>query len=82
MAVTVLNLASLRGLSRCCRAAYHTLNLAMLSFDLEARLFERWLPATDRLELLTESITWMPAGAASALVRELTPMFDEALGPL
>jgi hypothetical protein len=50
--------------------------------DLDARLVERWLPASERPEILTASIRWMPDGAATALVLELEPLFVESVGEL
>jgi Uma2 family endonuclease len=50
--------------------------------DLDARLLERWTPESERPEILTESVTWLPVGAASALTLSLTPLFVEAVGEI
>jgi Uma2 family endonuclease len=50
--------------------------------DLDARLLERWTPESERPEILTESVTWLPVGAASALTLRLTPLFVEAVGEI
>lgn len=50
--------------------------------DIDARLIERWMPESDRPEIITGTITWAPAGAASPLVLELEPLFTEANGPV
>ena len=47
--------------------------------DLEARLFERWLPGDERPEILTERLEWHPAGAAEPLVMDVPGFFREAL---
>lgn len=46
--------------------------------DLAARLFERWTPADTRPELITERLSWHPAGATTELELEL-PAFFEAV---
>jgi Uma2 family endonuclease len=35
--------------------------------DLDARLFERWTPGDERPEVITETLVWHPAGAATPL---------------
>ena len=50
--------------------------------DLEARLVERWLPESDRPEILTASITWWPTGAAAARGLDLEPLFVESVGEI
>ncbi len=62
------------------RGRYQRYGVEYWIVDLEARLVERWMPDADRPEILTESVTWMPAGAGAPLVLELTPLFVEALG--
>ena len=64
------------------RGRYQRYGVEYWIVDLEARLLERWMPASDRPEILTEGMTWQPSGATTALVLELTPMFVEALGEL
>jgi Uma2 family endonuclease len=43
--------------------------------DLDARLFERWRPDDERPEVLTQSVQWLPRGAASAFVLDLPTFF-------
>src|SRR5215207_3740574 len=43
--------------------------------DLDARLVERWAPGDERPELLTETLTWHPAGAATPFALDLPPFF-------
>jgi Uma2 family endonuclease len=43
--------------------------------DLDARLFERWAPADERPELLTETLIWLPIGATTPFTIELPPFF-------
>ena len=50
--------------------------------DADARLVERWLPDSDRPSMHTDTITFHPAGAESALTVDFTPIFVEALGEL
>ncbi|MFI5311057.1 MAG: Uma2 family endonuclease [Gemmatimonadales bacterium] len=47
--------------------------------DLDSRLVERWRPADDRPEILTETMEWQPADAAGPLVIDLCALFVEAL---
>ena len=47
--------------------------------DLDSRLLERWRPQDERPEVLTERIEWRPAGAAEAMVIDLTAFFEEVL---
>ncbi|MGH7629027.1 MAG: Uma2 family endonuclease [Gemmatimonadales bacterium] len=47
--------------------------------DLEARLFERWRPADERPEILTERIAWQPLPDASPLQLDLLEYFAEIL---
>lgn len=43
--------------------------------DLDARLVERWAPADERPELLTERLTWHPVGAMTPVTIDLPPFF-------
>ena len=43
--------------------------------DLDARLFERWRPGDERPELLTETLAWHPAGAATPFTLDIPPFF-------
>jgi Uma2 family endonuclease len=47
--------------------------------DPDARLIERWRPADDRPEILTDSITWLPPGAESLVQIQLPDFFSEVL---
>jgi Uma2 family endonuclease len=64
------------------RGRYQRYGVEHWIVDLEARLVERWLPASERPEILTESIHWMPDGAATALVLALEPLFVESVGEI
>ena len=64
------------------RGRYQRYGVEYWIVDLDARVLERWTPASDRPEIVTESLTWLPAGAASALVLELEPLFVEAVGEI
>jgi len=44
--------------------------------DLDARLVERWTPADDRPEVLTETLSWHPAGATTAFSLDLPRFFE------
>jgi Uma2 family endonuclease len=48
--------------------------------DLDARLIERWRPADERPELLTESLAWQPVETAEPLTLDLPPFFADVLG--
>jgi Uma2 family endonuclease len=48
--------------------------------DLDARLVERWRPEDVRPEVLEETLTWHPAGAAEPLIVDLQAYFREAWG--
>lgn len=43
--------------------------------DLDARLFERWTPGDARPELLTETLVWHPADAATAFTLDALHFF-------
>lgn len=43
--------------------------------DLDARLFERWTPGDGRPELLTETLVWHPAGAATPFTLDIAAFF-------
>lgn len=47
--------------------------------DPDAPLVERWRPADDRPEILTERLEWLPAGAATALGIDLPGFFAQVL---
>ncbi len=48
--------------------------------DVDARLVERWRPADERAELLTEAIAWRPDPARPPLVIDLATYFAEVIG--
>ena len=43
--------------------------------DLDARLIERWTPGDERPEVVTETMSWHPAGAATPLLLNLPTLF-------
>lgn len=43
--------------------------------DLDARLFERWAPADERPELLTETLAWHAVGATTPFMTDIPPFF-------
>lgn len=45
--------------------------------DLDARVIERWRPADERPEILSERIAWAPEGAAEPLAIELGEFWRE-----
>ena len=47
--------------------------------DLDARLFERWNPNDERPELLTETLTWHPTGAATPFTLDIPAFFASVL---
>jgi Uma2 family endonuclease len=61
------------------RPAYQRNIPAYWIVDLDARLVERWRPADDRPEILTESLEWHPAGANEPLRIDLVALFAEVL---
>jgi Uma2 family endonuclease len=48
--------------------------------DLDARLIERWRPAEDRPEILSEALSWAPRPGVQALIIDLQALFPEILG--
>ena len=44
--------------------------------DLDARLVERWTPGDERPEHLTKTLSWHPAGAATAFTLDLPAYFQ------
>jgi Uma2 family endonuclease len=49
--------------------------------DLDARLIERWQPSSDRPDICSERIAWLPSSAAAPFDLDLNAFFDEILGP-
>ena len=47
--------------------------------DLEARLVERWTPADERPEVLTEQLEWRPSAEIAPLAIDLPALFREIL---
>ncbi len=45
--------------------------------DLDARLVERWRPEDTRPEIVTDSLTWHPAGTSEPMVLDLEAFFKE-----
>ena len=48
--------------------------------DAESRLVERWRPADERPEIITEMLAWRPEGARTELAIELAPLFEAVAG--
>lgn len=48
--------------------------------DTDARLVERWRPADERPEILTDEMTWHPPGAVSGIELDLRALFEEVTG--
>ncbi len=48
--------------------------------DLEARLVERWRPADERPEVLTDTLSWVPAAGTGSLTIDLPEFFTKVLG--
>ena len=47
--------------------------------DLDARLVERWRPADERPEIVTERLVWEPAGNAPPFALDLAGYFREVV---
>ena len=48
--------------------------------DPNARVIERWRPEDSRPEILTETLTWNPIGAAEPLTFDLPELWNEVFG--
>lgn len=48
--------------------------------DLDARVFERWRPGDTRPEVISDRVTWHPAGAQQPLELDLPSFFAEVHG--
>lgn len=48
--------------------------------DVDARIVERWRPGDTRPEILDERLSWLPAGAATALEIDLASFFRRVHG--
>jgi Uma2 family endonuclease len=62
------------------RGRYQRAGVEYWMVDLDARLVERWLPESERPELVTGTLLWCPDGATDALTLNLDAMFTDALG--
>jgi len=49
-------------------------------FDGDSRLVERWRPADERPEIITETLVWHPDGATTPFELPLASLFAEASG--
>lgn len=49
--------------------------------DLDARLIERWQPSSDRPDICSKRVAWLPSGAGSPFELDLVAFFDQILGP-
>jgi Uma2 family endonuclease len=47
--------------------------------DVDARLIERWQPADERPEVITDQLSWQPAGATSPFMLDLPTFFRSIL---
>lgn len=61
------------------RARYQRYGVEYWIFDADARLVERWTPDAARPEILSDALTWQPAGAPVALTIDLPTLFAQAL---
>ena len=50
--------------------------------DLDARIVERWRPADERPEVISETLQWAPLGTIAPVQLELPALFAKVLGPL
>jgi Uma2 family endonuclease len=48
--------------------------------DNDARLLERWLPADERPQIITDVLTWLPQGATESFELALAPFFARVHG--
>ena len=61
------------------RRLYARMGTEYWIIDHDARVIERWLPDDERPEMLSERLTWHPAGAAEPLTIDLGAFFADAL---
>lgn len=81
VAVEVISPSSARADRRVKRRLYQRAGVAEYwVVDLDARLVERWCPGDERPEIMTETLTWHPAGAAAPLTVDLPHFFQAVLG--
>jgi len=81
LAIEVISPSSARG-DRVKKRPYYARNRVPEYWvvDLDARVFERSTPAEARPEVLVDSITWHPVGAARPLTVDLPKFFRDVLG--
>jgi Uma2 family endonuclease len=81
LAIEVISPSSARG-DRVKKRTYFTRNRVPQYWvvDLDARVFERSTPDEPRPEVLVDSITWHPVGAAGPLTIDLPKFFRDVLG--
>ncbi len=64
------------------RARYQRQGVEMWIVDLDSRLVERWMPDSERPEIVTDRLAWQPSGAPAPLEINLNDLFEEALGEI
>mgnify|MGYP001583031036 FL=1 len=80
LAIEILSPSTARRDRTVKRAFYQHTGVEYWIVDPDARVVERWLPDDARPEILSESLTWQPAGAREALVIDLVALFTDAPG--
>lgn len=80
LAVEIISPSSARADRMVKRLLYQRSGVEYWIVDLDAEIVERWLPSDERSEILRETITWSPAGAAVPLTIRLPGLFAEAKG--
>jgi Uma2 family endonuclease len=58
------------------RPAYFRMDAVYWIVDPDARVFERWMPAASRPDILDDEVFWFPAGASEPLVIDLEAYFQ------
>lgn len=79
LAVEVLSRSTSRKDRVVKRRLYARMGTEYWIVDHDARVIERWIPSDARPELLSEALTWCPAGASEPLVIDLGAFFEDAL---
>jgi Uma2 family endonuclease len=80
LAVEVLSPSSARADRIVKRAMYRDEGVAEYWLvDLDARVFERSTPTTERVEIIAGSLEWNPAGASAPLVIDVARYFADVL---
>jgi Uma2 family endonuclease len=81
LAVEVISPSSARGDRVDKRQAYQRNGVSEYWIvDTAARVIERWHPADDRPEILSDRVTWTPAGATEPFALDLVAYFAEVFG--